>query len=132
MKTICWQDVSVFLFLIFSQWDKIIHNFLRRWMKILTTKKLVQVIWFLNLVYCTNTHCFSLFTIRYKIQSGHFLSLFINISGSQVELTGLKNPLSRAKKNTVLFFPWTFLQLISSHVGMFLQTAAILVSLRAV
>ena len=46
------------------------------------------------------THCFSLFKIRYKNQSGHFLSLFININGSQVELNGLKNPLSRAK-NTV-------------------------------
>ena len=44
------------------------------------------------------TYCFSLFKIQYKIQSGHFLSLFINISGSQVELTGLKNQLSRAKK----------------------------------
>ena len=45
------------------------------------------------------THCFSLFKIQYKIQSGHFLSIFINISGSQFELTGVKNPLSRVKKH---------------------------------
>ena len=41
---------------------------------------------------------FSLFKIHSKIQSGQFLSLFINISGSQVEWTGLKNPLSCAKE----------------------------------